>query len=227
MVALVSAETVLLVLLLVLVAGLLRSHAELLRRVGAAATPDLAPELVRPGQAPLRARAAGEPAPAVSGTSLAGDPVVLAFDGVASAPTLLAFLTSGCASCLTFWETLAERPVPGVQTVIVTRGPEREQPAKLRALARPGTAVVMSGHAWAEYSVPGAPYFVLVDGAIRGEGVATTVSALVSLVADAIADAAPGRKPARAERVDDALAAAGIRPGDPSLYPGRSLAADE
>ena len=36
MVALVSVETVLLVLLVVLVAGLLRSHAELLRRIGPA-----------------------------------------------------------------------------------------------------------------------------------------------------------------------------------------------
>ena len=36
--------------------------------------------------------------------------------------------------------------------------------------------------------MPGAPYFVLVDGGVRGEGVATTWQALSSLVSDAIED---------------------------------------
>ncbi len=63
--------------------------------------------------------------------------------------------------------------------MIVTRGPEREQRSKLRSLAPSEVPVVMSSQAWEDYAVPGSPYFVLVeDGAIRGEGVATTWDAL-------------------------------------------------
>jgi hypothetical protein len=112
----------------------------------------------------------------------------------------------------------------------VTHGVERERPARLRELAPPGLPVVMSSQAWRDYGVPGAPYFVLVDGAIRGEGVATTWDALRSLVGDAIADARESeplagrtaRGTARAHRVERTLAAAGIGPEHPSLYPSGS-----
>ena len=87
----------------------------------------------------------------------------------------------------------------------------------------------MSSEAWADYEIPGAPYFVMVDQAIRGEGVATTWRALASLVSDAIEDqrdaerqgggAVTGQR--RAERIDETFAAAGIGPGHPSLYPDR------
>jgi hypothetical protein len=204
-----------------------------------------------------RAGAALRAAPLV-GVTPTGDPVTLAFDGQASMPTLLAFLTSGCSTCAGFWETLAEPRLPaGVQSVIVTHGSERERPAKLRALAPDGVAVVMSSAAWQDYAVPGSPYFVLVDGGVRGEGVATTWDALASLVRDSIEDAAdvagggglgggglgsgrdaPGGAGAaaaggtgaedaggagarRARNVDATLAAAGIGPDHPSLYPGR------
>src|SRR5579863_2131823 len=98
--AVVSVETVLLVLLVVLVAALLRSHAEILRRLG--------PDGSRPepwvdrsqGLAPPRARPGEEvPAPALAGGTPAGDAVRLAFDGRGSSPTLLAFLSTGCTSC--------------------------------------------------------------------------------------------------------------------------------
>jgi len=221
MAALVSVETVLLVVLLVLVAGLLRSHAELLRRVGPA--PDRDPALPQPPAAP-RAGAALGAAP-LQGTTPQGEPVALSFAGPSATPTLLAFLTSGCGTCAGFWETLGEPRLPGVQTVIVTRGSDREQPARLGSLAPEGVPVVMSSAAWEDYSVPGAPYFVLVDGHIRGEGVATGWSALASLVGDALADAGwasqSARGPERAAQVEAKLAAGGIRPGDPSLYPGR------
>jgi hypothetical protein len=223
MVALVSVETVLLVLLLVLVAGLLRSHAELLRRVGPAGdTPAPIPE------PPQRVRTAEEAgAAAVSGSTPDGDAVTLSFEGTSGPPTLLAFLSSGCSTCAGFWETLGERRLPGVQTLIVTRGSDRERPARLRALAPEGVPVVMSSEAWSDYRVPGAPYFVLVEGGVRGEGVATNWSALSSLVHDAIEDEreaqrAPERGgPARSRRVDETFAGAGIGPEDPSLYPGR------
>jgi hypothetical protein len=201
MVALVSVETVLLVLLVVLVAALLRSHAEILRRLGPEGDPGVPapPERIRTDTA----------APELAGVTPTGDAVKLAFRGT---PTLLAFLSSGCTSCGAFWEKLGDsRPAPELRTVIVTRGTDREQVAKLRRLAPDDVPVVMSSQAWRDYAVPGTPYFVLVeDSAIRGEGVATTWSALASLVGDAIED----------ERgLDERLAAAGVGPDHPSLYP--------
>jgi hypothetical protein len=163
-------------------------------------------------------------APELAGVTPDGDAVKLAFEGAGTAPTLLAFLTSGCGTCAAFWDTLGERRLPAeVRTVIVTHGADRERPAKLRSLAPAGIAVVMSSEAWADYEIPGAPYFVMIDQAIRGEGVATTWRALASLVSDAIEDQRDAERPAagerRAERIHETFAAAGIGPGDPSLYP--------
>ena len=204
MVAVVSVETVLLVLLIVLVAALLRSHAEILRRLG---PEDLGGRSLPEPAAGARTDAA---APELAGATPTGDAVKLAFHDT---PTLLAFLGSGCTSCAGFWEKLGDaRPVPELRTVIVTRGADREQPAKLRRLAPDGVPVVMSSEAWEQYGVPGTPYFVLVqDGVISGEGVATTWSALTSLVGDAVEDQ---------RGVDERLAAAGIGPEHPSLFPG-------
>ena len=227
MTAVVSVETVLLVLLVVLVAGLLRSHAEILRRLGPSGEPSLAPP---PAASHTRAQ---RPAPAVAGPTPAGDVIRLDFAGGAAAPTLLAFLTSGCSSCAGFWDTLGERRLPAqVQTLIVTHGSVRERPARLHSLSPPGTQVVMSSQAWEDYAVPGAPYFVLVDETVRGEGVATTWQALASLVGDAIEDQregdrarlpppASGAGSVRARSVEETLAAAGIGPEHPSLRPGR------
>jgi hypothetical protein len=161
----------------------------------------------------------------VFGTTLAGDAVKLDFEGAARAPTLLAFLSSGCATCAGFWQALGQERAPaGVQTVVITRGGERERPARLRALAPAGLPVIMSTQAWEDYAIPGAPYFLLIDREIRGEGVATTWEGLSSLVTDAIEDQGlQQRVPAgtrRARQVDATLAAHGIGPGHPSLYPG-------
>ncbi len=218
MTAIVSVETVLLVILVVLVAGLLRSHAEILRRLGPAGAgaepPPRAPE-----------RAAGAPAPPIAGLTPDDDAVALDL-AAPGGPTLLAFLSSGCSTCAAFWAELHEARLPaGVQPLVVTRSADRERAARLRELAPPGVTVVMSSQAWADYAVPGSPYFVLVDGAIRGEGVATTWPALSSLVADAIADGHDGAPndsggTARALTVEHTLAAAGIGPEHPSLYPG-------
>jgi len=210
--AIVAGETLLLVLLLVLVAGLLRSNAEILRRLGPPDEGRREAVRVAPGES--------ESSPPVTGSTPAGDAVTVAFER-APAPTLLAFLTSGCGTCRTFWDTLGERRLPsGIQTLIVTHGAERESPAKLLSLAPSEVPVVMSEPAWGDYRVPGAPYFVLVDGTVRGEGVARTWDALSSLIGDALADEALARDGAsRARRIDERFAAAGIGPDDPSLYP--------
>jgi hypothetical protein len=248
MVALVAVETVLLVVLVVLVAGLLRSHAELLRRVGPAEG-GAGSDAVAGGKGGAGAGTtagaglgdgasagvglsgpkpgAREPRPVpLLGTTLDGDAVKLDFDGPARAPTLLAFLTSGCSSCARFWQELGEQgPPAGVQTVIVTRGGDRERPARLRSLAPAGIPVVMSSQAWDDYEVPGSPYFLLIDDQIRGEGVATTWEGLSSLVSDAIEDQRlQEHLPAgtrRARGVDQTLAMNGIGPDHPSLYPAR------
>jgi hypothetical protein len=217
MVAIVAVETVLLVLLVVLVAGLLRSHAEILRRLGPAGAAVAPPTVPR--------RNGDAPAAALTGSTPSGDAIALDFSSGAGAPTLLAFLTSGCSTCAGFWETLGESRLPaGVRTVVVTHGSERESRARLRELAPVEIPVVMSSRAWEDYAVPGAPYFVLVDGGIRGEGVATTWPALASLVGDAIEDHrdAGSGGTARAHDAERKLAAAGIGPEHPSLYPAGS-----
>jgi hypothetical protein len=233
MVLIVSVETLLLVVLLVLVAGLLRSHAEILRRLedatSAGSSGAASGVAVGVGEIPEAAappRVPGSPAAAVAGPTPDGDALALDFSGRAGEPTLLAFLTSGCSTCAGFWATLGEPRLPaGVRTVVVTHGEERERPAKLRKLAPGGVPVIMSSEAWRDYAVPGSPYFVLVDRSVRGEGAATSWSALASLVSDAIEDereATDGT--ARADAAERKLAAAGIGPEHPSLYPGRDPA---
>jgi len=228
MTALVSVETVLLVLLLLLVAGLLRSTAETLRGLGAPAEQESAGAAIP--QPPLRSPGSAQPAAALAGPAPNGDAVTLDLGAAGSPPTLLAFLTSGCSTCAGFWETLGEpRLPPEIQTVIVTHGAERERPRRLASLAPPGVPVVMSSKAWEDYAVPGSPYFVLVAGSVLGEGAATSWQALASLVRDAIEDQempippTSGARggPARTRRIDDVLAASGIGAGHPSLYPGR------
>ncbi len=224
MTALVAIETVLVVVLVVLVAGLLRSHAEILRRLG----PDEAGTIPQPGAPRARSAAFSDgnseaPAAApIAGRTLAGDAVKLDFSASGGAPTLLAFLSTGCSVCGSFWQRLGERRLPPeVQTVIVTHGPERESPSKLRAQAPADVPLVMCSSAWRDYEVPGSPYFVLVHGTIRGEGSAASWEGLASLVDDAIADQRLAEAPARARRVDERLATAGIGADHPSLYPGK------
>ena len=86
----------------------------------------------------------------------------------------------------------------------------------------------MSTSAWQDFAVPASPHFVLVDGATRrilGRGSAAGWEQISTLVADAEADSslAQGRSSSdRAARAEQALAAAGIVAGHPSLYPSRS-----
>jgi hypothetical protein len=119
--------------------------------------------------------------------------------------------------------------------VVVTKGPAMEIPAEVARHQRPGLTIVMSTEAWTDYEVPGSPFFVLVDGSSErriGEGVANHFHQVVELVRRADVDArefathsasrayAEGLDGPERERANDReLQAAGIHPGDPSLYP--------
>lgn len=222
--ALIACETLLLVLLVLLVAGLLRSHAEILRRLESphAGTSDRGASLPAPGR-----RAGEQEGHDVVGVTLERDAVKIGL-GKDSPPTLLAFLSSGCTVCQGFWDDLraglrpAEVPAT-VRFILITKDSSHESPARLRELAPQGMPVVMSAGAWSDYRVPAAPYFVYLDGGrVRGEGSASGWTQIASLLRDAIDDLAYERGgEQRTGEIDRALAAAGIGPGHPSLYPAR------
>ena len=233
MAAVLVIQTVAIVLLGLLVVGLLRSHAEILRQLhslGAGVDPDGpgGSGVTSPVPAPVRrGRATGFD---VAGTTPADEAVRIGVVGGRQS-TVLAFLSSGCLTCGEFWSTFAapgRLDVPGgARLVIVTKGPEIESVSRIQDLAPRNVPVVMSTEAWLEYKVPATPYFVYVDGPsgrIIGEGSAGTWDQVVSLWSQALADDA-GKGEARADRE---LEQAGIHPGHESLYPaqGASRAQD-
>jgi thiol-disulfide isomerase/thioredoxin len=237
MTMLVSVETLILALLTLLIAGLLRSHAEILRRLaevegsggeGRASTIELPP----PREGATRAAD-------IAGTTLGGDAVKLAVAGVRH-HTLLAFLSSGCLPCRKLLQQLEEvqgRVPAGTRVVVVTKDRNEESPSRLAELAPPSATLVMSTEAWQGYGVQGSPYFVYVDGpagAVHSEGTAANWDEVLSLLRDAISDQELARRQAapqshargraadgsaeRIRRADEELAAAGIHPGHPSLW---------
>ena len=257
MLAVVIAEGVAIALLGILVLGLLRSHALILKALHelgaglelereAAATDGGAPSgavpvQIEPGVVP-NTRTESSAAHDVVGTDLAGSPLLVELAGASGRPTLLAFLTSGCSVCLTFWEELGpDTATPGdARLVVVAKGTRDESPSVLAKLARPGVEVISSSGAWADYEIPGSPYFVLVeDGLVTGEGSATSWPAVRDLLQQAVEESAHARAAAGRTgpgaafaagagaaagghedlgRIDAELLAAGIRPGHPSLF---------
>lgn len=245
MTALVIVETILVALLTLLVAGLLRSHAEILRRLEAEPAPAPAPG--RDSDALPPPREGETPAFDLAGSTLDGDAVSVSMR--AGTNTLLAFLSSGCPSCQELWRGLRadRRPrVPGdARIVAVTKDSAFESPSRLRELAPPDVPLVMSSAAWDAYAVKGSPYFIYVDGrsgTILGEGTAPNWTQVLSLLRDAFDDAAVAAArtrenaqvpvgaappldraaldglPSRIRRADRELRAAGLHPGHPSLY---------
>ena len=219
MVVLITLLAVAVGLLALLVAGLLRSHAEILRSLHDLGV-DLDPSAHGRASATFAApaRTAGGTIADISGEDPSGAPQHLAVTGVGHS-TLLAFLSSTCLTCRNFWEAFGDPSlvVPNdARIIVVTRGVEAESPGAVRKLASPLVHTVMSTQAWSDYKVPGAPYFILVDGrrgAVAGEGTATTWERVEQLIGQAAVDASKRRT------VDHDLRAAGIEPGDPSLYP--------
>ena len=227
MTALLIIEGLAIILLAVLVVGLLRSHAEILRalhQLGAGVgdhQENAADRFARP-----RPRLVANGAKDFVGTTLGGSTVHIGVSGTEHR-TLLAFLSTGCASCLTLWEGMrSEDPLEGLENtrlVLVAKDRESESQSRLEQLAPAGHTLVQTTEAWEEYGVPVTPYFVLVDGvtgAVIGEGSASSWGQVRSLIGQAVADSG-----ARSSGDGDEMAAdrelrkAGIGPGHESLYP--------
>lgn len=205
-------------LLAVLVVGLLRSNADVLRTLhdlgvreeelrGSGPRARARPELRTTDGVPgPRGLDAGVAVHDIAGATPDGGAARVGIEG-SSELTLLAFLSSGCTTCHGFWSALRHPDVevvpghPGTRVVIVTRGPEDESPPAVLELAPPGLVTVMSSEAWDDYEVPVSPYFMLVDGTrgVLGEGASATWTQLVGLLEKAVADGGivlePGEQP--------------------------------
>ncbi len=205
--ALVIVETIVLALLAVVVVSLLRSHAELLRRLpapddeqehhahGAAMPIERAPTLSSSIPAPKRQASEAHD---IVGTTLGGDQVVVSV--ASGSDTLFAFLSTGCLTCQTFWDGLrpgVRRPMPGdARVIVVVKDPAFESPSKLAALAPPDVPVIQSSQAWEDFGVQMSPYFCFVDGrsgSVRSEGAAMSWEQVSSLLTDALFDEAAAR----------------------------------
>lgn len=212
MIVLVVALTAAVALLAVLVVGLLKSHAEILRQLHAlgAGREDTAPgalapgEPARPADAPFDVRpdvlapagVTGTAAHDLVGVTPTEETALVSVVG-AEHQTLLAFLSSGCSTCQDFWDVFAGAGdlglPPATRLVAVTKGPDMESQTTVARLGAGQVPVVMSTEAWDAYAVPGSPYFVLVDGVagrVAGEGSASSWEQVVRLCRDASADRA-------------------------------------
>ncbi|HEV3212238.1 MAG TPA: hypothetical protein VGZ03_02465 [Acidimicrobiales bacterium] len=236
MIWLVALEAAAIGVLTLVVVALAHSYAGLAARVEETASPRH-PAHVDAPHAMIPPHRGDEPTTGVRdllGATPAGERVLLSL-APTSRDTLLAFLTTSCASCRGLWDelTLAHPSVipPEVRLVIVSKGEDRESPSQVAALADGigDVDVVMSSEAWADFDVPGSPYFVLVGrerGDVLGQGTARTWDQVMGLIGVAAGDervAARTRKSRRDRRqeldVDRVLLEAGVRPGDASLYP--------
>lgn len=245
MTALVVVLTAVLAIMVLLVAGLLRSHADILRALHSLGIDETELRSDAGSSSSFRTRP-GVPEP----RSSVGDTAAHDIDGVTPDgavgraavaatrhTTLLAFLSSGCLTCRDFWDAFAgDLELPGTDTrlVIVTQGPEAESASAVQALAPRGVRVLMSSQAWHDYGIPVSPYFLLVDGpsgAIVGEGAAQNWESVAGLLRKSLADAGLGSDARRTKKTsargaereadtDEALLAAGIEPGDPRLHHG-------
>jgi len=232
MVAVVILMAVVLVLVVAVLIGLLRTHAEVLRRLhelGAglnSPTPRVSDDI------DLRERVANGVAPPrvasstrvfdLSGVTPVGSSIAVS-PGGAGRLSLLAFLSTGCTTCADFWRAFGEGAPVAVKDrgvarpIIVTKGVAHEISAAVATLAPPNVTVVMSDDAWRDYAVPASPYFVLIDGAsgVVGEGSAATFQQLLGVLERAASDTA---NEGEESRIDADLRRAGITPGHSSLY---------
>jgi len=240
-------QSLVVAVLALLVAGLLRSHAEILRRLGLRTDPlKVEDSEGGPGDRvsaqlpPLREDVT--PSHDISGTTLRGDPVKLSVSRQGRG-TLLAFLSSGCSTCQGFWSTFQSTGGPpllpsAVRLIVVTRDRSHENLGRLKDLAPGDLTLVMSSKAWTDYDIPGHPYFIYVDGStglIHGEGSGERWEQVMSLLSDSLTDhdaassfegyeaAQQERRNSRQirmEKEDRELLESGIGPEHSSLYSG-------
>jgi hypothetical protein len=225
MLAVVIVEGVAILLLGLLVLGLLRSHAEILRslhELGAGA--DLGATPRRPVTVEIGTRTGAD----VSGVMPDGTVAAIGVVG-SEQNTLLAFLSTTCTTCMPFWDTLAGRHEVPADTRVVIVVQDEDSDKRLARLPTTDVPVVKSTAAWEAYEIPGSPHFVLVEGPtgrVLGEGTGNTWAQVLDLLGHATQMSPTTREydhdhPDNPARIDAELAAAGIEPGHPSLY--RSL----
>lgn len=257
MTALIVLLTAVVAVLGLLVVGVLKTHAEILKRLH-----DLGAG-IEPGESSAGAQPSPPPTPVTGRDDFQVMPQVPApperehFGGAADlvglAPggkdassiriqgvehdTIVAFLSSGCVTCQKFWDAFAKprklKLPQGTRLVVVTKGPEAESPSSVAKLAPSTFPTVMTTDAFTDYDIPGSPYFVYVhgpSGRVRGEGTGPDWDQVRALLEQATVDAGltgaledqqvakPNADQAREERIDRELWAAGVQPGDPSLY---------
>lgn len=243
-----ASEIVVVALLAVLVVGLLRSHALILRDLAGmrqelegqqaldrAQAPPTSPPLEKRGladlpEADLSPEALAAEIAVIEGIDLDLEPQTWEV-GATGRATLIAFLSSGCLVCGQFWRDLDARgdELGDVDVVVVTKGREEENLGKLRHLAGGALRVIMSTSTWERLEVPGSPYFVLLDAqghTIAGAGSAQDWAQMSSLIQDYLLeleiltgdDAGRTRELSRVERENAVLAAAGLDPDDPSFF---------
>ena len=197
-----------------LVVGLLRSHAEILKRLhqlGAGLDPDEPGPSPSPAPTPVTSREDFQVMPQVPsppdreefggaadlvGVSPGGDEALsVRIQGVEH-DTIVAFLSSGCITCQKFWDAFAKprklKLPSGTRLVVVTKGVDGESPSSVASLAPSAFPTVMSTEAFTDYDVPGSPYFVYVhgpSGRVRGEGTGPDWEQVSSLLSQATVDA--------------------------------------
>jgi hypothetical protein len=216
--ALVIAEGFAIALLGLLVAGLLRSHAEILRALhdlGADLDPAGGDQVISGTRvASLRSE---DTAHDISGHRLDGSAAAV---GVVGAPhdSVLAFLSTGCTTCQPFWAALRDGASATGDTRVVVVVQDEDSVSKLRELAGPDLDVIASSRAWLDYGVPGSPHIVHVHGPtgrVVGEGTGHSWEQVMDLLAQGN-EGTPDRD--NAARIDHELAAVGIGPDHPSLH---------
>jgi hypothetical protein len=220
MTAAVVALGVAVLLLAVLVAGLLRSHAEILKalhELGAGVELDGPVPVTIDGVSTPRRGADLSVPDSVSGETLDGEVLALSLLGQ---DTLVAFLSSGCSTCQEFWTSFRDDPPlpPGARLVVVTRGASEESPSALQERRPNRVPLLMSDETWEAFGVPGSPYFAYVDaaGQLVGEGSGASWQQVLGLMAQSRADAA--RRGKGPDRDDEVLRDAGIGADHPSLW---------
>lgn len=218
-------EGLVILLLAILVGGLLKSHAEILRQLHSLGVSEDGSVTV--GTAQTRPKTTGferAPSTTLTGVDLDGGTRSISLEHGRN-DTLLAFLSSGCLSCETFWKEFSgdfDLPTPDTRTVIVTKGPNSESPSKVKELAPSRIPLLMSDEVWDTFKVPMTPYFMLVDGngLVIGEGAASSWRHLLGMLRQSTADGASIRLTTggRNDYTEDHLRSSGLHPGDPSLY---------